>query len=71
MLDDFSKLKQDIDVPWDDVRAARVQKRAVEAFRTAREEDAHDEEKQLFELESELEKPRRRWPVVSLAAAQL
>ena len=64
-------MKAEIDVPWDDVRAARVQKSALEAFRAAKEQDDAAQEQALSELEAKLEKPgtAKRWRVLSAAAA--
>ena len=84
MFDDHAKKAREvIDVPWDEVRAARVHKKALEAFKLAEEEAlAEDVERELAD-DATSQSPsdddvhdtipmvgsRRRWLVVALAAA--
>jgi hypothetical protein len=71
MLEETAKkARLEIDVPWDDVRQARVQKSALEAFRAAKQDDDADQERELQALEAKLDEPKGgRWRLMMAAAA--
>ena len=68
MHDAAKKAKLHLDVPWDEVRAARVQKSALEAFREAHRQDDEAEEAATKALPSK--RPMsRRWVIVAALVA--
>jgi len=71
MLEETAKkARLEIDVPWDDVRQARVQKSALEGFRAAKRQDDAEQERELQALEAKLDPPKGgRWRLMMAAAA--